>query len=84
MTERKKRYEVKLGRKVSIPEVYKSLNYDKQADKWFTPHSEMLYHKFKEMKEDSVSQGKDIDDSALFFEAAGGVNRHGRCPWIWL
>ncbi|KAH6796823.1 hypothetical protein C2S52_021377 [Perilla frutescens var. hirtella] len=71
--------EVKLGKKVSIPEVFESLNYDKQDDKWLTSHSEMLYHKFKEMKEDSVSQGKDINDSKLFFETAGGTNRHGRC-----
>ncbi|KAH6762682.1 hypothetical protein C2S52_020115 [Perilla frutescens var. hirtella] len=72
ITERKKRYEVKLGRKVSIPKVFESLNYDKQADKRSTSHSEMLYHKFKEMKKDSVSQGKDIDDFKLFFKAAGG------------
>ncbi|KAH6787878.1 hypothetical protein C2S52_007430 [Perilla frutescens var. hirtella] len=58
---------VKLGRKVSILEVFENLNYDRQADKWFTPHSEMLY-------------GKDIDDSTLFFEAAGGANRYDRCP----
>ncbi|KAH6757412.1 hypothetical protein C2S52_023450 [Perilla frutescens var. hirtella] len=79
ITERKKRYEVKLRRKVSIPELYESMNYDGKADKWYTPHSEMLYDKFKEMKEDFISQGKEIDDSAIFFEAAGGTNRHGRC-----
>ncbi|KAH6783639.1 Eukaryotic aspartyl protease family protein [Perilla frutescens var. hirtella] len=78
-TEHKKRYEVKLGRKVSISELYESMNYDGKADKWYTPHSEMLYDKFKEMKEDFISQGKEIDDSAIFFEAAGGTNRHGRC-----
>ncbi|KAH6757275.1 hypothetical protein C2S52_023534 [Perilla frutescens var. hirtella] len=55
------------------------MNYDGKADKWYTPHSEMLYDKFKEMNEDFISQGKEIDDSAIFFEAVGGTNRHRRC-----
>ncbi|KAH6762316.1 hypothetical protein C2S52_019749 [Perilla frutescens var. hirtella] len=72
ISERVKRYEAKLGRKVSIPEVFESMNYDAKTDIWSSAESENIYHKFKKLKEDSLSQGKEIDDSELFFEVTEG------------
>ncbi|KAH6801424.1 AAA-type ATPase family protein [Perilla frutescens var. hirtella] len=72
ISERVKRYEVKLGRKVSIPEVFESMNYDAKADKWSSTESENIYVSLNKLKEDSLSQGKEIDDSELFLEVTEG------------
>lgn len=79
ISERVRRYEAKLGRKVSIAEVFQSMNYDEKADKWITQEAESLYRKYKKLKEQSGSQGLSVvDESVIFLEATGGINKQGR------
>ncbi|KAH6767467.1 hypothetical protein C2S52_018450 [Perilla frutescens var. hirtella] len=78
ISERRRRYEKALGRTVSIPQVFQKINFDEKKDKWLTPAAENIYHTFKKMKEDSSSQGKNVDDSAIFLKASGGKKMAGR------
>lgn len=76
ISEHRLRAEKKLGRSVSIPELFENMNVKK--GKWMNQQSEIIIEKFKKIKGDALSQGKVVDDSTIFFEASVGTSSRGR------